>query len=142
MPAHLSALPDGHDDHEALAAIEELIAEFDAPAIVSACLRSTAGEQFQFNNNAALRISQVILREIAFARNPQLEAEVMALGLGIILDDKDTMSAIARKHGLTKQALSQRVIKFCDTNKLPPSQYMLSKKNRATYALTNQPRIA
>ena len=48
----------------------------------------------------------------------------------------------AAKHHLTTQAVSKRVIAFCDTHNLPPSIYMKSRKARANYALTNQPRIA
>jgi hypothetical protein len=124
-------------------AVEELIAEFGVRGLVTACLKSSAGDEFgRLGGNGALRIAQVILRQIVFAERPRLEAEVMALGAGILLEDKATMTRIADKYGFTKQALSKRVVKFCDEHNLPPSCYMRSKKDRETYALTNRPRSA
>jgi hypothetical protein len=50
------------------------------------------------------------------------------------------MGTIGNRHGITKQAVSKRVVAFADENKLPPSVYMRSEKDRKTYAMTNQPR--
>jgi hypothetical protein len=128
---------------EAVEAIEEHIAEYGASGTLAACLRSSAGEEFsKLGGNATLRIAQVIIREIAYSQNPRLEAEIMALGAGIILSDNATMTKIALKWGITKQALSKRVVAYCDENKLPPSAFMRSEKDRRTYAMTNQPRSA
>lgn len=137
----IKALRDG--EGEASAAIEELIAELGARAVVAACLRSSAGQHFEkLGGNATLRIAHVILREIVYSKDPQLEAEIMALGAGIIMGDADTMTAVAAKHGISKQALSKRVVVYVEENKLPPSAFMRSEKDRKTYALTNQPRAA
>jgi hypothetical protein len=132
----------GHDkEGAAVEAVEELIAEFGVRGFLGACLHSTAGDEIErLGSNATLRIAQVIIREIAFSKHPQLEAEVMALGSGIILGDADTMTAIAAKHGFSKQALSKRVVAYCDENKLPPSQFMRARKDRVTYSLANKPR--
>lgn len=131
----------GHDGDEAMAAIEELVADFGIRGVVAACLRSSIGEELgKFGSNSTLRVAQVILREIAFSKDPRLEAEIMALGAGLILNQGDNVTRIAGKHGLTKQAVSKRVISFCDNNSLPPSVYMRSLKDRETYRLTNQPK--
>lgn len=131
------AAPEGDD---ALSAIEEVIAEFGIRATITACLKSSAGDEMEkLGGNATLRIAQVIIREIAFSRNPQLEAEIMALGTGVLMEQAN-MTRIAKKWGITKQALSKRVVRFVEENNLPPSVYMRSEKDRATYALTNQPR--
>lgn len=130
-------------DEGAASAIEELIAEFGVRAVVSGCLRSSAGDSFEkMGGNATRQIAQVILSEISFSKDPQLEAEVMAVGAGVILGDRVTITRLAEKHGITKQAFSKRVVRFCEENKLPPSIYMRSEKDRLTYALTNQPRSA
>ena len=124
-------------------AIDELIADAGVRAVVAAVLRSKAGEDLQkHGGNQTLRISQVILREIAFSQDPQLEAEIMALGAGVMLEDKATITKLARKHGLTKQAISKRMIRFCVDNGLPPSSYMRPERDRETYSRTNRPRIA
>jgi hypothetical protein len=128
-------------ESEAIDAIEDLISEFGLRAVVTACLQSSAGEQFeQLGGNATLRIAQAIIREVVFAEDPRLEAVVMALGAGILLNDGDNITRLAAKHGMTKQALSKRVVRYVDEKKLPPSTYMRSEKDRKTYALTNQPR--
>lgn len=133
----------GETEGEIIGAIEELVSEFGVRGVVAAALNSTAGPHLsRMGGDAALRISQVILREIVFSKNPQLQAEVMAVGAGIILEDDATMTRMAAKHGITKQAFSKRVVSFCEEMGLPPSQYMRAEKDRATYALTNQPRTA
>lgn len=134
----------GETEGEIVGAIEELVAEFGVRGVVTAALNSTLGPQLNKvgGGDAALRISQVILREIVFSKDPQLQAEVMAVGAGIILEDDVTITRLAAKHGITKQAFSKRVVSFCEEMGLPPSQYMRAEKDRATYALTNQPRTA
>lgn len=127
-------------DH-AVQAVEELVAEFGVKAVVAACMRSSAGDELtRGGNTATLHVAQSIIREIVFAEDPRLEAEVMALGAGIILRDGDTMRRIAAKYGVTVAAISKRVVAFCDENQLPPSIYMRSAKDRKTYSLTNRPR--
>lgn len=126
-----------------VAEIEEMIQDVGKPAFVAACHLSSAADYFErAGSNKTLRIAQVIIREIAFSRDAQLEAKVMALGAGIILGDGDNMTRIAAAHGLTKQALSKRVLAYCDANNLPPSPFMRSAKDRKTYAQTNQPRMS
>lgn len=131
-------------DKEATEAVEELIAEFGVRAVVAACLHSSAGEAFgKVAPNETLRVIQVILHRIVFAKPcARLEAEIMALGAGVLLADDQTMSRVAKRYGMTRAAISKRVLGFTDEQGLPPSQFMRSKKDRETYALTNQPRIA
>lgn len=128
-------------DAEAVAAIEELVADIGLLAVVSAVLKSSIGDHLgQVGGNATLRIAQVILRRIAFSKNPQLEAEIMALGSGIILAEGENMTKVAKKWGITRAAVSKRVLQFADEYGLPPSQYMRKTADRKTYALCNQPR--
>src|SRR5687767_3618639 len=80
-------------DGQAVEAIEELICEFGLRGVVSACLKSSAGDSLeQLGGNATLRIAQAIIREVVFSDDPRLEAVVMALGAGIILADGDNMT--------------------------------------------------
>lgn len=138
---HHANQPQEDDDQEAMQAVEELVAEFGIRGVVSACLKSSIGEDLgRFGNDTALKVAQTIICEIAFSSDPQLDAEIMALGTGYILNQGDNVTRIAMKHGLTKQAVSKRVIRFCDDNRLPPSVYMRSLKDRETYRLTNQPK--
>lgn len=132
----------GNDkESEAIEAIEELIAEFGIRATITACLQSSAGDDFgKMGSNTTLRVIQVILRQIVFSKNAQLEAEIMALGTGVILEDEQSMRTVAAKWGISHQAVSKRVVAFADKWNLPPSQFMRSKKDRQTYSLTNRPR--
>lgn len=143
LAGHNSSEYESDELSSIIAAIDELVAEVGIRAVVRAALKSEAGEEFgKLGGNVTLRVSQVIIRQIAFSQNPQLEAEVMALGAGIILEDGATMTRIAMKHGITKQALSKRVRIFCEKNGLPRSIFMKSEKASQTHALTNRPRIA
>lgn len=123
--------------------LEELVAEFGPRAVVGAILGSSIAEAMERvgGGEAALRVSQVIVREIAFSKNPQLEAEIIALATGVLLMDEDNMTKTARRWGLTRGAISKRVLKFVDENKLPPSVFMRKEADRLKYALTNRPRV-
>jgi hypothetical protein len=129
-------------NEEASAAIGELIGEFGIRCVLMAVLGSELGQELEkVGGDATRRVAQVILREIAFSEDPRLEAEIMALGAGVILENDMTMTRLAQRHGLTKAAISARVVRFVDENRLPPSSYMRSEKDREKYALTNRPRV-
>lgn len=127
---------------EALEAIDDIVAEYGIAGTLRAILSSKVSDALSRSGSgdAAQRVSMVIIRQIAHSENPMLEAEIMALGAGIILADKNGCRRIATKWGLTPAAVSKRVIEFADANSLPPSQYMRSLKDRKTYSETNRPR--
>lgn len=128
---------------QASEALEELIGEFGVRAVVGAILGSSCAKALERcgSGEAALRVSQVILRQIAYSSNPQLEAEIMAIGCGVILDDDVTMTKMGQRWGLTRAAISKRVVNYVEQMGLPPSIYMRKEKDRETYALTNRPRV-
>ena len=129
-------------DAEASAAIEEIIGAFGIQCVLKAVLDSKLEPELKrLGGDATRRVAQVILREIAFSKNPQLEAEIMALGVGVILEDHLTMTELGRRHGVTKAAISARVVRFVEENDLPPSSYMRSEAAREKYAATNRPRV-
>ena len=129
-------------DAEALEAIEDIVAEMGIAVVVRACLASSLGDALNKlgSGDTSMRIIQVLIRQIAHSENPMLEAEIMALGSGVILADKTGCRRIATKWGMTPAAVSKRVIAFADAYRLPPSQYMRSLKDRQTYSETNRPR--
>lgn len=128
---------------EASAALEELIAELGIRAVLAAVLGSSLAKDLERcgSGEAALRVSQVILRQIAYSANPQLEAEIMAMGCGVILDDDATMTKMGQRWGLTRAAISKRVVNFVEENKLPPSIYMRKEADRLKYSECNRPRV-
>ena len=137
-----TSAPIGDRETEVESALGEVIAEFGLKSVIAAALRNGAAEQMQMGGDATLRVIQVMIRQIVYADDPQLEAEVIALGAGVILADDSTQRKIGEKHGLTRAAVSKRVLAFCDANGLPPSIYMKPAAARGVYALTNQPRSA
>lgn len=126
---------------EARDALEELKAEFGLKVLLAAIIQSGAGESITLNPEATLRVAQYVLREIVYSPDPQLEAEIMAIGSGV-LDEKGITTRIAAKHSITRQAVSKRVVAFCEEWGLPPSGSMKSEAARKVYAARNQPRIA
>ena len=134
--------PTEERESEVESALGEVIAEFGLRAVVAAALRNGGAECMRMGSDATLRVIQVMIRQIVYSDDPQLEAEVIALGAGVILADDATQRKIGEKHGLTRAAVSKRVLAFCDAHGLPPSIYMKPKNAREVYALTNQPRSA
>jgi hypothetical protein len=129
-------------ESEAVEAIEELKADLGTRGLVAAILRSSIAEYFEKHGaNTTLAVLQEILREIVFSEDPQLEAEIMALGTGVLVMENQTVGRVGDKHSLSKQAVSKRVIAFCVKWKLPPSAFMRSEKDRRTYSMTNKPRV-
>lgn len=130
--------PDEIED--AAQAVDELVAELGIHVLIAGLLRSEVGAVLPSNPQNTLRVIQYVLREIVYSPDPGLEAEIMAIGSGV-LDEKGIMTRIAAKRGITRQAISKRVVAFCDEWQLPPSSAMKSIKARATYAERNQPRL-
>jgi hypothetical protein len=129
-------------DAEIEETINELIGQFGKQRVRLAILQSKLGEDFEkLGASGTLRVIQQTLREIVFSPDPQLEAEVMALGAGVLLENHQSMRTIGAKHGISWQAVSKRVVAFVMKWDLPPSVYMRSEKDRETYAMCNKPRV-
>lgn len=135
------AQPSEHDRRdEAAKAFDELVEEFGGPTMVMACLGSSIGQAFaRLGGLATLRVIQVLIRQIAFSRNPQLEAECIAYTTGVMIETNATR--IGERHGLTRSAISVRCRSFILKWNLPPGPLMKSEEACETYSLTNQPRI-
>ena len=121
---------------ELSAALQEVVAEFGLRAVVAELMKDGAAEHLKLGGNETLRVIQVVIRSIVYADDPQLEAEVMALGAGVILADGVTQTKLAAKHGLTRAAMSKRVVQFCEAHGLPASAYMKPNAARASYEMS------
>ncbi len=62
--------------------------------------------------------------------NPALGVECMALVTGIGYEGS-SMADIARRHGVTRAAVSKRCVDLCDAFGIPPVRAMRPEKNRA-----------
>lgn len=125
---------------EAVAALESLKAELGMRLLLTAIQAMAPGVLLSADQHTAKRVSQFILREIVHSTNPLLEAEVMAIASGV-LDGKGIQTRIADKHGISRAAISKRVVAFAAEWRLPPSGGMKSEAARLTFSMRNQPRL-
>lgn len=89
----------------------------------------------------ALRIVRVALADIfnpAVGRTVEYEVDIVGISLG--MPGLDSMTAVGKKHGVTKAAISKAAHKFCDDLGLPASSYMRSEANREVHRKTNRRR--
>ena len=145
MPAYQQATHDAVGDEMApiVEAMEELVEAFGARTVVSAIMRSSVAESLsKIGTGSAIRVTQAVLRQIVAAEDSKQEAEVIAMAIGLIIEDGMTVTRLAKRYGCTKQAISKKIVTFCEENSLPPSIYMRPEKDRITYALFNKPRMA
>lgn len=137
---NLAAEPAGKEE-EVAESIEELVADYGLACFVRGLEKSSAADAAsKVGQSSTLRCLSWILRDIVHAENPRLTAEVMAMGAGVLVNDDKTMTRMAEKWGVTRAAISKRVVTFCEEWNLPVSQFMKSERAREEYALTNKPK--
>lgn len=89
----------------------------------------------------ALRLLRAVLANIfAPARGRTMALEAHILGLAIGWPGLDSISAVAKIHGVGRAAVSKAAVQFCRENNLPPSRYMRSEATRETHRLSNRRR--
>lgn len=127
-------------DDEATLAIDELVSDLGAKAVVSGISNSQiahlVGQTADSQNAQAIAV--MILARIIDAGDPRKEADVMALACGLLLREGTTMTDLSRKYGVTKADISKSAVEFCEKMGLPPSHVMLSEADREKYKLTNR----
>lgn len=79
-----------------------------------------------------MEVIRKFLHEIARQRNPSLTIECYMLVTGIAYEG-DSMTAIAKKHGITRAAVSKRCIELSDTLGVHASRAMKSDQARKAY---------
>jgi transposase-like protein len=78
-----------------------------------------------------------LLGELLVQKNAKLALECLALASGVSFLG-DSMTEIARRHGLTRAAVSKRCVELARKIGLPPSRAMRSLKARTAYAQARQ----
>ena len=73
-----------------------------------------------------------VIAEILCHHNARLTAECIALVTGLVYSG-DSMSDIARRHGITRAAVSKRCVELTELLDLPPSRAMRSLTARESY---------
>ncbi len=65
--------------------------------------------------------------------NTRLTIECLAIALGLSAYDGETMTDIAKRHGITRAAVSKRCVDITARLNLPPSRAMRSERARRIY---------
>jgi DNA-binding phage protein len=65
--------------------------------------------------------------------NTRLTVECLAVALGLSAYDGETMTDIAKRHGITRAAVSKRCVDITERLNLPPSRAMRSTRARRIY---------
>ena len=65
--------------------------------------------------------------------NTRLTIECLAISLGLSAYDGETMTDIAKRHGITRAAVSKRCVDITERLDLPPSRAMRSTRARRIY---------
>ncbi len=79
-----------------------------------------------------------VLSMILDSRDSRLEALTLASAFGIAFISEESFSALAAKHGITRQAYSKRVLRLQREFGLPPARTQKAKRARAIYSGTQQ----
>lgn len=83
-------------------------------------------------SEAVLDVIRVILGELMSQSNSKLSMECLALVTGLSYTG-DSMTAIARRHNVTRAAVSKRCVDFTRALRLDPCRAMRSMKARESY---------
>lgn len=94
-------------------------------------------EEPEADPGAAMRDATEILRhlvaDLLSEGNTRLTLECLAVALGLSAYNGETMTDIARRHGITRAAVSKRCVDITERLNLPPSRAMRSEKARKIY---------
>lgn len=132
------AAPGLTNEDECVASIEELIGAFGLKCFMLSLAQTSAADAPKaMHQQMTLRAIHSVIREIVYAKNSKLNAQVIAIGSGFPMSENFSMTSVAAEHGISRAAVSKRALKFCDENNLPPSIYMKSAKDRRTYTESN-----
>ena len=120
----------GHDIAESkLAKIEATVPEIDfAPEPIPMPERSgAAGEEQSFE------LLRRLIPEALAQSNARLALECLVIVCGLGSLQGESMTSIAKRHGVTRAAVSRRCVDIAKTLNLNPSRAMRSTKARVTY---------
>jgi hypothetical protein len=74
-----------------------------------------------------------LLGEVLTQKNVRLTLECLAVACGLSTLEGESMSSIAKRHGLTRAAVSKRCVDITEKLNLPPSRSMRSTAARTAY---------
>jgi hypothetical protein len=80
-----------------------------------------------------IEVLRVFVADLIAAGNTRLTVECLAVALGLSAYNGESMTTIAKRHGVTRAAVSKRCVDITTQLNLPPSRAMRSEKARKTY---------
>jgi DNA-binding phage protein len=81
----------------------------------------------------ATEILRHLVADLLSEGNTRLTLECLAVALGLSAYNGETMTDIAKRHGITRAAVSKRCVDITERLNLPPSRAMRSEKARRIY---------
>ena len=85
------------------------------------------------NNHDAIDVLRHFVADLISEGNTRLTVECLAVALGLSAYNGESMTSIAKRHGVTRAAVSKRCVDITTQLNLPPSRAMRSEKARNTY---------
>lgn len=74
-----------------------------------------------------------LLGEVLTQKNARLTLECLAVSCGLTTLQGESMTAIAKRHGISRAAVSKRCVDITEKLNLPPSRSMRSRSARKSY---------
>ena len=90
-------------------------------------------EQGNLINHDAIDVLRHFVADLISEGNTRLTVECLAVALGLSAYNGESMTSIAKRHGVTRAAVSKRCVDMTQQLNLPPSRAMRSEKARKIY---------
>jgi len=84
-------------------------------------------------NEEVMDVLRRFLGEVLSQKNARLTLECMAVACGLTTMQGESMTSIAKRHGVSRAAVSKRCVDITEKLNLPPSRTMRSSKARTVY---------
>lgn len=78
-------------------------------------------------------VLRILLGEVLSQGNTRLTLECLSLACGFTTLQGESMTSLAKRHGVSRAAVSKRCVDITEKLNLPPSRSMRSKKARKIY---------
>lgn len=104
----------------------DIATEIDGPEISDAPLTENSDEK-------VLDMLRRLIAEVLSQNNARLTLECLALACGLTALQGESMTGVAKRHGVSRAAVSKRCVDITEKLNLPPSRSMRSKKARKAY---------
>lgn len=114
------------------------ISSTDKSLSVQECLTNYV--ESQLSERIWEAIAQVI-SNIVDSPNPRRTADLYACVTGLRIRQGITLTDLAKKYGVSKQALDKQLVQLCEKLDLPPPRLMKSQMSRESYRLANHRKI-